>query len=169
MRKSSQYRRLRKNPLVRLLRQIYQFFHSIFKSRTATFRSHRSQRFSDRLDAGDSTTTAATQIDRMPTIGEILDRVNWQFAPSATPEKHPDLNRNTEVKTANINRSTTVETAPHKSKTVTSIQVDRIKNNESMTIGELFEKVKWQHPPGATQSPGLNPRKTTRTFDNARN
>lgn len=158
MRKSSRYRRLRKNLLVSLLRQIYQFFRSIFRSRTATFRSHRSRSFSDRLDIGDSTTTAATQIDRMPTIGEILDRVNWQFTPSAIPDKPIDLNRNTEVKTA-----------PRKAKTITSDRLDRLKTNESMTIGELFEKVKWQHPPSPTQSPGLNPRKNTRTFDNSRN
>jgi hypothetical protein len=169
MRKSSRYRRLRKNPLVSLLRQIYQFFRSIFRSRTATFRSHRSRSFSDRLDAGDSNTNAATQIDRMLRIGEILDRVNWQFTPSAIPDKPTDLNRNTEVKTANINRSTTVKTAPRKAKTITSDRVDLIKTNDSMTIGELFEKVKWQHPPSATQSPGLNPRKNTRTFDNSRN
>jgi hypothetical protein len=94
----------------------------------------------------------------MPTIGEILDRVNWQFTPSAIPDKPTDLNRNTEVKTA-----------PRKAKTITSDRLDRLKTNESMTIGELFEKVKWQHPPSATQSPGLNPRKNTRTFDNSRN
>jgi hypothetical protein len=163
MRKSSRYHRLRKNPLVRLLRKVYKFFRSIFSSRTATVRSHHSQSFRDRLDAGDSNITAATQIDRMPTVGEILDRVNWQFAPSATSEKNIDLNLNTEVKTANINRSTTVETSPRKAKAVNSTQVDRIKTNELMTIGELFEQVKWQQPPG------LNPHKTTRTFDNSQN
>jgi hypothetical protein len=169
MRRSSRYRRLKKNPLVRLLRQIYKFFRSIFRSRTATFRSNSFRSFNDNLDAGDSNTTAATQIDRMPTIGETLNRVNWQFELPAIPEEPTNLNRDPGFRTASINRSTAVKISPHKAKAVNSTQVDRIKTNESMTIGELFEKVEWQQPPSATRSTGLHPRKTPRTFDNSRN
>jgi hypothetical protein len=84
----------RRNLLVRFIRWVYKSLDTLFKRKKSTFRSTNRHKLSteerDRLLK--SAHLAAQAKDRLITVGELFDRVQWQFPEEDIQSKVLNLN-----------------------------------------------------------------------------
>ena len=160
---SRKYQKLKRHPLIRLIRAILRLIRTIFRPKKRPSRSVRSV---DRSTADERIVLApvrpsvsdepiavapviATELAIEPqdlvveTVGELFDRVQWQISSVITPP---------------ISKVVVARTSP----------VSHVQHSSLATVGELLGQVKWQLPSATgQQSSDLNPR--VRTFDVSRN
>ncbi len=105
--KKRRYSKIKKNLLVRLIRWVYNFFDTLFKRKKSTFRAtYRRQLSSDQssnVARVDSLRSVSCPDDRSISVGELFDRVKWQFSEEPNIQEQPlssripqphDLSRN---------------------------------------------------------------------------
>ena len=101
----------RRNLLVRFIRWVYKSLDTLFKRKKSTFRSvdrhkistqerdssvssaHLAAQAKERDSAARSAHLAAQTKDRFITVGELFDRVQWQFSEEEIQSKVLDLNK----------------------------------------------------------------------------
>jgi hypothetical protein len=147
--KTGKYSWLRKNPIVLLLRRLYQFFfkpkqnfvrfnpdyhlinagQDIIKTETEDYLDNQNNAESEDSD------------DVLVTIGQLFEQVNWYNHPAIVP----------------------VESSKVKSLAKAIVNVQDRSNFD--TVGELLQQVKWRMPPKVIQEQLLNNSKKLQSYD----
>lgn len=155
---SRKYHKLKRHPLIRLIRSILRLIRIVFRPKKRPSRSVRSvdrstvdeRIFFDPDRRQDDSKEVATELAIQPkdplveTVGELFDRVQWQIPPVITQP----------ISEIVVARTSTVSHVQHSS---------------LATVGELLGQVKWQIPSATrlAQSSDLTP--IVRTHDVSRN
>jgi hypothetical protein len=141
--KKNKYAKLKRSLLVRFIRWAYRCLDNLFKRKRSTFRpTNRSRRSSQVVNNFNRSTSS----DDRPV--DLLNR-------SALLDEHPveRLNRSTpldEHPVENFNRSTPLDERP---------------NEQLITVGELFRRVKWQSSEQDSQKEIFNVSKISKPHD----
>jgi hypothetical protein len=159
--RNNKYRKLRRNPLVRLMRWVYKFFKKLFSPQRSAFKSvdyHRNlNNTPDNLDLLPVTEVVVEVENPFPTVGELLEKIQWQLAPGESTGQTAGLkSRKSVAQTTNSKRSVLA------SSTGTS-------KNQFLTVGELLGQVRWQLAPVNIQGKTLDLSKVSQPQDVSRN
>ena len=153
---SRKYHKLKRHPLIRLIRSILRLIRIVFRPKKRPSRSVRSVDLSTAdepiLLAPDRRQCVSKEVELaiqpkdplVETVGELFDRVQWQIPPVITQP----------ISEIVVARTSTVSHVQHSS---------------LATVGELLGQVKWQIPSATrlAQSSDLTP--IVRTHDVSRN
>ena len=153
---SRKYHKLKRHPLIRLIRSILRLIRIVFRPKKRPSRSVRSVDLSTAdepiLLAPDRRQGVSKEVELaiqpkdplVETVGELFDRVQWQIPP---------------VITQPISKVVVARTSP----------VSQVQHSSIATVGELLGQVKWQFPPATGLEQSSNTNSMTRTFDVSRN
>ncbi|WP_373543950.1 hypothetical protein [Chamaesiphon sp.] len=152
---SRKHQKLKRHPLIRLIRSILRLIRTVFRPKKRPARSIRSivldpvrpSNADNRLGSGSVEIAAELVIQPkdpfVETVGELFDLVQWQIPP---------------VITQPISKIVVARTS----------SVSHVQHSSIATVGELLGQVKWQLSP-ATGQQSSNPSPMVRTFDVSRN
>ncbi len=141
--KTHKYGWLKKNPIVLLLRRLYQLF---FKPRQ-NFVRFNSGHYLIIADQSNIESLPFPEIeieeydDSLVTIGQLFEQINWHNYPVIVPENSP--------KTKRVVRTISITPDP----------------GSFTTVGELFQQVKWRVPPKVIQEQFLSISKSPQAYD----
>jgi hypothetical protein len=98
--KRTKYSQLRRNPLVRFIRWISKFFTNLLKPSKRIYRSIDRRNFQTSTSIAD----VENQIDcSLITVGELFDRVEWQFSPAIDSDKVADSAKKSQAHDVSLN------------------------------------------------------------------
>ena len=136
--KSGKYSWLKKHPIVLFLRRLYR---RLFKTRQNFVRFNPDHHLITTGQNNIEEVAAEEYDDRLATIGQLFEEVNWNNYPVMVSEKRPKVKR----------VARTISATPD--------------SGSFSTVGELLQQVKWRVPPKVIQEQFLSNNKNPPGYD----